>query len=210
MVRSSTLKNRWLSHFPDAVHGVAASSFDQLTAMYDEPHRHYHSLDHVTACLEWFDRIRDKLDDPFSVELALWFHDVIYDPERGDNEAQSADYAANVLDNLAVSPGIIRKVCALIMVTRHPSQPQNPDEEYLIDIDLAVLGSASDVYARYAEAIRMEYAHVPDESYRKGRTCVLDGFLKQSSIYHSAFFKEKLEHAARVNMLNEKRRLGAG
>ena len=59
---------------------------DALLARYSEPHRRYHTLQHLAECFAAFDEIADLAQHPADVELALWFHDAIYDTRRSDNE----------------------------------------------------------------------------------------------------------------------------
>ena len=66
--------------------------YASLYGAYSEVQRHYHSIQHIVECLEHFHQIKTHLDDTLSVELAIWFHDVIYNPKAHDNEQQSADY----------------------------------------------------------------------------------------------------------------------
>ncbi len=55
-----------------------------LLARYSEPHRKYHTLEHLDACRRNFALVRDQATHPSEVELALWFHDAIYEiPARG-------------------------------------------------------------------------------------------------------------------------------
>jgi predicted metal-dependent HD superfamily phosphohydrolase len=70
--------------------------FTTLLARYDEPHRHYHSRQHLTECLEHFDAVRHLPTHAAEVEVALWFHDAVYDLYSSDNEARSADWARTV------------------------------------------------------------------------------------------------------------------
>ena len=76
------------------------AAFDDLAARYAEPHRHYHTLDHIRAVLEIVDRIGATARNPAALELAVWFHDVVYDTHAGDNEEQSAAHARSVLGAL--------------------------------------------------------------------------------------------------------------
>ena len=70
--------------------------FHQLVACYSEPHRKYHTTRHLEECLSHLDRVRSEAERPGEVELALWFHDAIYDTLRKDNETRSAEWARGV------------------------------------------------------------------------------------------------------------------
>ncbi|MFL0797810.1 MAG: hypothetical protein K6L73_10030 [Cellvibrionaceae bacterium] len=187
---------------------VVDNSFSELVEFYSESHRHYHTLSHIEACLNWFDKVKDNLNDPMSCELAIWFHDVIYEPKRSDNEEKSADYSQKVLLNLNTSPHTIKTVYDLILLTKHPSQPTTTDEKYLLDIDLSILGSDSSLYLEYEKWIRKEYAYAPSFLYKRGRRKVLQGFLDQPSIYHTDIFKQSLEAQARDNLTTAINNLG--
>ena len=69
---------------------VGADVLTDLRGRYAEPQRAYHTWDHITALLGWFDQRASELADPDAVFLAVLFHDAIYDPRRKDNETLSA------------------------------------------------------------------------------------------------------------------------
>jgi len=101
--------------------------------------------------------------DLFIVETAIWFHDIIYDPLRNDNEAMSVVYAKCFLKSIKIHDYEIAKTERLILLTKHPSDPLTEDEKYLIDIDLSILGAETALYDQYEKWIREEYAYVSDE-----------------------------------------------
>ena len=76
----------------------------ELEAAYEEPQRHYHTLEHLGECLALFERHRTHAERPAEVELALWFHDAVYAIGRADNEARSAEWARRALHAAAVRP----------------------------------------------------------------------------------------------------------
>jgi len=196
-------KNRWMTLF--AFYGETAliqDAFDDLTRRYAEKHRYYHTLCHVDSCLMLLDEVGGLVSDWLSLETAIWFHDVIYDPLRNDNEAMSAAYAKRFLKSIKIPDYEIAKIERLILLTKHPSDPLSEDEKYLIDIDLSILGAETALYDQYEKWIRQEYAHVSDEVFRKGRGEVLRAFLVQEYIYHTDYFRQKLEKRARENLEN--------
>lgn len=66
---------------------IAERVFDGLMELYSEENRAYHNLLHIDRMLSWLDESGEASD---AVELAIWFHDAIYDPQGSQNEAKSA------------------------------------------------------------------------------------------------------------------------
>ena len=200
-MRLDQLQQRWKNLF--LKYGEAAlvqDAFDDLAKRYAEKHRYYHTLRHVNTCLMLLDEVGGLVSDLFSLETAIWFHDVIYDPLRNDNEAMSAVYVKRFLKSVKISDHEIAKIERLILLTKHPSDPLSEDEKYLIDIDLSILGAETALYDQYEKWIRQEYAYVSDEVFRKGRGEVLRSFFAQDFIYQTDYFRQKLENRARENI----------
>lgn len=99
------------------------------------------------------------IQDLASVQLAAWFHDIVYDTHIRDNEEKSADYAVDMLNTLAIPANTFTKVKNLIMATKN-HQAHDIDSQVLLDADLAILAAESVEYQKYAQAIRQEYAWV--------------------------------------------------
>lgn len=178
----------------------------ELFAAYSGMDRHYHGLAHIEALLRLAGKHRARLADPVSVELAILYHDAVYDPTQSDNEVRSADLARERLAHLGAPPPLIDRVSHLIDLTRHGATeppPSDSDAHCFLDWDLSVLGARPQIYDAYAIAIRREYAHVADAAYRKGRSQVLGGFLAQPAIYRVADFRKQWEAQARANILRE-------
>jgi predicted metal-dependent HD superfamily phosphohydrolase len=115
--------------------------FHRLVACWSEPHRHYHTLQHLRECLAQFDVVRPLAQRPAEVELALWFHDAFYDVHRHDNEARSADWAAAEVRAAGLPDAVAQRVRALVLATEHKQPPEDPDAKLLVDIDLSILGA---------------------------------------------------------------------
>jgi len=130
---------------------------------------------------------------------AIWWHDVVYDPKRSDNEEQSSQLAEQHVD-----PGISAEVGLLVRLTKtHEVAPGDRRGAVLISIDLSILGAAPLIYDTYADAIRKEFAHVPDADYRFGRAKVLKRFLERQVIYPEAPFAKRFDRMARENLARE-------
>jgi predicted metal-dependent HD superfamily phosphohydrolase len=172
----------------------------QLLARYSEPHRHYHTLQHLGECLAMFESVDRLAERPAEVELALWFHDAIYDTQRSDNEACSAEWARAALNEAGVARDSADRVQALIMATRHTASPTLPDEQLLVDIDLSILAAEQPRFGEYEAQIRKEYAFVPRWLFRRKRKAILQGFLDRPAIYSTPHFRQMLEQRARENL----------
>jgi predicted metal-dependent HD superfamily phosphohydrolase len=195
------LATRW--GWPGA---AATAALEEIVRAYSEPHRHYHTLDHIAALLELLDLHGEGIAQPDTVVLAILFHDVVYDPARHDNEEASAALAAERLAALGLPGEGIGAVARCILATRHGDDSDPVDEPglaLLLDLDLSILGAAPAEYRAYAEAIRCEYASVPDELYRPGRRRVLEGFLARGRIYRTDRLSALWEGPARANLASE-------
>ncbi len=169
-----------------------------LLNRYTEKHRSYHNLSHIDWMLSRLDRGPEGSD---VIELAIWFHDSIYQPLEGDNEAQSARHFSAQFGN-DLSRELADDVVRLIVAT-DPMQSRSgkADEALIVDIDLSILGAAPADYAAYRKAVRSEYSAVQDTAFAAGRDTILKSFMS-APIYTTEFFSE-LEDRARLNITAE-------
>jgi predicted metal-dependent HD superfamily phosphohydrolase len=189
--------SRWLA--AGAI-GDPSPWYKTLAAAYGEPHRHYHNRQHIAECLREFDEIRDLCENAPALEFGIWFHDAIYDPKASDNEERSADLAARCLAQGQLDPLFSDRVQQLILVTKTHDPEPGTDLTLMVDIDLAILGSSWDRFAEYEQAIRQEYAWVPEVVLGAKRAAILDRFLSRDRIYSTEWFWRKYEQQARVNL----------
>ena len=143
------------------------------------------------------------------LEIALWFHDAVYEPRRSDNEQRSADWARRELRRAGATVAQQDRIGALVTVTAHDGEPQTDDEALMSDIDLAILGSGPARFEEYEQQVRSEYQHLPLQLYRAGRRKLLGDFLARPRIYLTADFFEQREEAARRNLQRSVERLSA-
>ena len=171
---------------------------------YGSKERFYHTLEHIRAVLEFVKARTDQLQDRRSVELAVWFHDAVYDTKAQDNEEQSAVLARTILEKLMVPEHGIQRVEQLVRATKtHELTEEDKDGIIFLDSDLSILGTDDTTYDKYAEAIRKEYSWVSDEVYKIGRKRVLEKFLSRERIFKSAMAYQQLENKARNNIQRE-------
>lgn len=184
---------------------AAEAVLASLARAYDEPHRHYHDRAHIEAMLGLSAALAPHFADPDPLDLAIYFHDAVYDPARSDNEAASAALARDRLAAIGFSDDVCRRVSDLVLATRHGNTEAalDGDAAWLADIDLAILGAAPGAYAAYAAAIRREYAIFPDHLYRPGRKKVLAQMLHRPRLYATSHFHRQLDAQARINIAAE-------
>jgi predicted metal-dependent HD superfamily phosphohydrolase len=177
--------------------GGRDAPLEVLARCYAEPQRAYHNAEHLEECLAWWDASGCTAARSAELELALFFHDAVYDPRATDNEARSA-LLLRSLAATADSEAVARIEALVLSTARHDVAVG--DAALLSDIDLSILGAPPARYARFERAIRQEYAHVDDASYARGRARVLRGFLERLGIYRTPFFGARLEAQARNNL----------
>lgn len=203
---------RWTHLWQDlSSAGPAEPVYKDIMKRWSEPHRHYHNLQHLDECLALLDEYKSQAQQPAVLEIALWFHDVIYDPKaHGTNEQQSAELARSTLRAAHISEGIIKQAHQLIMLTQHHLPDDTPEAALMCDIDLAILGQNRERFQTYEQAIRAEYAWVPEADYKKGRSQFLKTFLQRPHIYTTPVFQTRFEETARQNLQASIERLCSG
>lgn len=176
----------------------------ELAAAYGADGRFYHNLNHIQHALDVAEQLQAVAEDFTAVQLALWFHDVVYDPRRSDNEAESAAYAERVLRPWGVPDAMLETIKTLILATQtHETAVADPNVWVMLDADLAILSAPPAQYDAYAWAIRQEYSFVPEAQYVVGRTAVLQKFLARSPFYFTEQMRVGGDTAVYANLGRE-------
>jgi predicted metal-dependent HD superfamily phosphohydrolase len=203
-----TSLKRWQSVWRELGASTASEDlYHQLVACYSEPHRKYHTIQHLNECLTHLESVCALADHPDEVELALWFHDAIYDTSKKDNEKRSAEWARESVLAADVSSEKADRIYELIIATTHNAVPAGRDAEVLVDIDLGILGAGAARFDEYEIQVREEYSWVPESLYRAARRKVLEQFVSREWIYSTQFFRDKYEARARENIARSLARL---
>lgn len=204
------MKNKWDSLVRNYTNSeiITDKLFDTITEYYSASVRYYHNLIHIELMLNTIELFKtsNKINDFDSICFATWFHDIIYEPGRTDNEEKSAEYALKWLEKLGLKKNIVCKIDYLIRKTKsHFTTDNNEDFDTCIflDSDLLILGVKNNEYTQYVKSIRKEYKYIDENSYRKGRLALLYSLLSTKHIYRSDYFKNKYETKARENIRNE-------
>jgi predicted metal-dependent HD superfamily phosphohydrolase len=195
-----TLSERWRETWRMLGAPPDDALLESLRDRYSEPHRRYHTLQHLEECFDAYGGARETAERPGEVELALWFHDAIYDVHRRDNEARSAAWARGSVEAAGLEAGVGERAYALVMATRHDAAPSTPDAKLVVDVDLSILGADALRFDEYESQVREEYAWVPEAVFRRERRRILEGFLGRPRIYLTRYFHATHEARARFNL----------
>lgn len=209
-LKNIKLTDAWERCF--AAYGLAAPDplLTRVLGAWSAPARRYHTIAHLKHCLNLLAAWSGDGAWPSPIGLAIFFHDVVYDPLRSDNEERSAYIAQATLTVAGVPQSVIQDVCRLILATRHAAAPTQADERLLIDIDLAILGAEPARYAEYTREVRKEYSMFGELDFAVGRLKVLEGFLGpdgRKELFHTELGVRTFDAAARANLSSEIRRL---
>lgn len=175
----------------------------ELLAAWSEPHRRYHSIGHLRDILDHVEELAGYADDADAVRLAAWYHDSVY-AGLPDDEERSARRAEEDLSALGLEPQLVDEVARLVRMTvSHDPAPGDHNGEVLSDADLASLAVPHERYVLNTAAIRAEYAHIPDDVFRKGRLQVLVGLLDGPGVFRTERGRRKWEGPAQHNLRAE-------
>jgi predicted metal-dependent HD superfamily phosphohydrolase len=191
---------RWKMLMNALAFPASEATFDAIEKAYCEPHRRYHTTQHIDDCLVQFDLLRMQADAPAAIELSLWFHDAVYNPYKSRNEEKSADWAARFLVGVEAAEDFIVRIRSLILATRHEVVATDNDAAILVDVDLSILGSDNTRYDAFERQVREEYRWVPSMVYRRERRKILESFMMRDRIYRTRTFFDLYESIARNNL----------
>ena len=205
VIDTQTLDEIWQQVWQTLTPNQAMPDLQAVLNAYAEPQRHYHTVQHLQECLQWWQRCQEQMQIPAEVALALFYHDIVYDPKRSDNELQSANTMLAHLQPYLPSDSTER-IYRWILATAHHGQQttlsdsDDADLKWVLDIDLGILSADAERFQEYERQIRMEYRHVPLLIYRCKRRQVLRDFAQADHLYHTDFFRQQLEKVAKANL----------
>lgn len=196
---SRSLWKRWLKDYLKEV--------EKIKLLYNSPKRIYHKREHILDCMDQLFKIKHNISEDSFIELflAILFHDIVYEiwgPEW-ENEHKSAELAQNILERLNIKWDKIKKIKNLILLTiSHTTKDNDKDGQYMIDIDLSIMGRTREQYQKYMKGVEKEYSAYPKEIYLKGRKKFLNKILPKK-IFQTKIFQERYESKAKDNIKKE-------
>ncbi|WP_223191017.1 HD domain-containing protein [Pedobacter roseus] len=187
---------------------IITEFWEEIEKNYNYKKRYYHTLLHLDNLLKHLFEVKDKIESWETILFTLFYHDIIYNALKSDNEEQSARLAVRRMKQIAIPDHIIHNCQIQILATKtHLSHPEL-DTNYFIDADLSILGQNPKSYAEYAKNVRKEYSVYPDLIYNPGRKKVLQHFIEMERIYKTDYFYNQFENQAKSNLRLELKQLG--
>jgi predicted metal-dependent HD superfamily phosphohydrolase len=198
------LYEKWKALTRHALPEKAEGYWLQLKEAYTEPNRQYHTLQHLYRMFQLYEANEQRIGNREAVQWAIFFHDAVYRPGAGENEAQSAGLAERVLKELGAQEGLIALVREYILATRdhYAGGEQEGDGAFFLDFDLAILAAEPEEYDAYVKGVRQEYRAVPDAAFRAGRGAFVQKLLLQPRLFFTPEFRA-FEEKARANLTRE-------
>lgn len=181
---------------------VSQKWLEIILNFHSESHRHYHNLSHIVSLLK-------QAEDLFSVSefnsiekaiinYSIFFHDLVYNPQSRDNEAQSAKLFMDFAVEKQLTQVIYEVVYESILATAHHSVSAKFEiTNYFLDLDLSILGAEASKFDLYEEQIREEYKFVPDDIFHVERTKLMQ---KLANPYKTEYGKNRFLPRAQLNL----------
>ncbi len=179
---------------------------DEIIGAYQKPERHYHTLKHVHSMITAKIPYKNDIEKYNALCFAIWYHDIIYQTYKTDNEKKSAKLANKNLKLLGLDKSFRIYVEKLILCTKHNDKNivyNNFDFRLMIDLDLKILASNIEKYQEYTKQIREEYKVIPSFIYNRNRKRFLKTILSKKNIFQTHDFIKAYENMARKNLKNE-------
>ena len=201
VLNSTRFQFLWKHSLPEEKTNNGVQVWNSVIEHHSEGHRRYHDKKHLAFCLQQLDSAAHLVEDRVAVEMAIWFHDIVYQPDAGDNEENSATLFRYLVTPY-LQPDLINKVCKIILATKHIDAPENADQAFMLDIDLSSMGLPWKYFCRDANDLRTESSNTSNRRYYSEKLKFYDVLLKKPTIYYSDFFSELYEGQARKNIVS--------
>lgn len=201
------LQNKWIqlaSKYCDDL-DLIHSYWKEIELQYTSDKRHYHTLNHISNMLQQSETNQEWLENFDGVNFSIWYHDVVYNPIKNNNESKSAELAQQRLQSFKLDESRLRTIEKLINSTKTHEVliSSNQDNSYFLDFDLAILGTDWNTYTQYTKNIRKEYSVYPDFLYNSGRKKVLLNFLDRRNLFFTEMYRSEFEAQAKENLQKE-------
>ena len=177
--------------------------WNEILTAYSKSNRYYHTLQHLESLLRYLEDVKHQITNWNAVLFALYYHDIVYNVLKHNNEEKSAALASKRMTEIDVDADTLNKCTNIILATKKHLWNEDNDLNLFTDADLSILGADWNDYETYLKQIRKEYTIYPDIIYNSGRKKVLQHFLSMETIYKTEYFYKKFETKARQNLQGE-------
>ncbi|TAD86441.1 MAG: hypothetical protein EAY75_08350 [Bacteroidetes bacterium] len=184
-------------------HVLINKLWHEVEKNYSHKTRQYHTLTHLDNVLTQLVDVKHDIQNWESILFSLFYHDIIYNPLKSDNEAKSAAMAEIRMRETSVPNATIELCKEQILATKSHITSTAGDTNFFTDADLSILGNSWAAYSLYCKHIRKEYSIYPDFVYKPGRKKVLAHFLMMERLFKTDYFYAKFEIQARQNIQRE-------
>ncbi len=175
----------------------------EIELNYSHKKRHYHSLTHLENMYQQLFEVKEHIVSWETILFSLFYHDIVYNATKSDNEEESSKIAEERMNQLNVPKQLIEACKLQILATKSHSDNSNSDINYFLDADLSVLGQDFETYKTYYQNVRKEYSIYPSLIFNPGRKKVLNHFLAMERIFKTDYFYAKFEKNAKINLQKE-------
>lgn len=185
---------------------IIETFYNEIAVNYNSKTRFYHNFTHIKNMIEFALSIKEKIVDFDTFILAIFYHDVIYNSHKSNNEEESTKLAKKHLSSINFNIYKIDIISEMILRSKNHSESKPNDSNELklfLDIDLLILASPKDIYKQYVSNIKQEYKHVPKIIFNSKRKQILKNIYSEKFIYKTSLFRNKYENLAKNNLLSE-------
>lgn len=188
-----------LSHVP-----ASKTAKDDVVRRLNEPHRHYHNLDHAVELWSWHNEYAHsqfcELDHTAISSFCL-FHEAVYDPQKTKrhNKEAAAALWLNASYEYATTPLRITVERMILASANHFAEQGTGPLTWCLDLDLLRLGSAPLVFQHHGDNLRLEYGHLSHWDWVKASAEFRAKVMAQPRIFRHEQFKAA-ELRARANL----------
>jgi len=159
---------------------------------------HYHTFLHILATFDFAEENNVYLQK--HEQLAIWFHDAIYDISLTTNERQSGEFMIALLKNYIPHEEYMDAYDIILDTAKHTSILKHNSSDLVLDLDVSNFAYNREMHLIANAAIQAEYPSLTDAEFAIGRLKFLDEFMDKGFIFRTPLFKDKFEQQARDNI----------
>lgn len=204
-------KKFWLS--VERIH--APGTYGALDAAYTQPHRAYHTWEHIDALLEGLDHFFHLATRPDLIATAIFWHDVVHLARSADGrlriDSENVRDSADAFRRHTLLSGLeAEAVYDMVMATADHARARARTEHYpgfsgdldlFVDLDLSPLATPWEEFAANTLKIRAESIGIEEAAFRESQVKMLEGLARADRpIFRRAETREQWDATARANL----------